>query len=294
MINLNYSHQPEYDLYNTITDELINGYGILSKYIVTEKVDMDTSTFGEWTSLKAENNDVYEVFLLPDTTENWQGQNIVFDQFGLNNFSTMEFFISERGLHTIFPFWEESININDMISDLILMPSGKVLEVTHVEPLVEGVNNLFSYDDNKNTVKITCRNYQFRKNDELDVDALLPNEPQLTPAEKSTQENLDDYFTRLIDSDEIPDENYEDKPGKIDVIDYHMDINDIMFISDGLFINGIDVGSDVVQSHDDLNIIESSSSIKTKQDKKAEEKQKEERVIVKKEDEYSSPFGELG
>jgi hypothetical protein len=294
MINLNYSHQPEYDLYNTITDELINGYGILSKYIVTEKVDMDTSTFGEWTSLKAENNDVYEVFLLPDTTENWQGQNIVFDQFGLNNFSTMEFFISERGLHTIFPFWEESININDMISDLILMPSGKVLEVTHVEPLVEGVNNLFSYDDAKNTVKITCRNYQFRKNDELDVDALLPNEPQLTPAEKSTQENLDDYFTRLIDSDEIPDEDYEDKPGKIDVIDYHMDINDIMFISDGLFINGIDVGSDVVQSHDDLNIIESSSSIKTKQDQKAEEKQKEEKVIVKKEDEYSSPFGELG
>jgi len=155
MLNLNYSHQPEYDLYNTITDELINGYGILSKYIVTEKIDLYLTTFGEWQSLKADNDDVYEVFMLPDTQENWQGQNIVFDQFGLGNFSTMEFFISERGLHTIFPKWEESLNINDMISDLILMPSGKVLEVTHVEPLVEGVNNLFSYDDDKNTVKIT-------------------------------------------------------------------------------------------------------------------------------------------
>ena len=294
MLNLNYSHQPEYDLYNTITDELINGYGILSKYIVTEKIDLDLTTFGEWQSLKADNDDVYEVFMLPDTQENWQGQNIVFDQFGLGNFSTMEFFISERGLHTIFPKWEESVNTNDMISDLILMPSGKVLEVTHVEPLVEGVNNLFAYDDTKNTVKITCRNYQFRKNDEIQVDALLPNEPQLTPVEKSTQENLDEYFTKLIDSDKIPDENYEKIPGKIDIIDYHMDINDIIFISDGLIINGIDVGTDVVQSHEDLNIIESSSSIKTKQDNKAEIQQQKEKVIVQKQDEYSSPFGELG
>ena len=290
-INLNYSHSPEYNLYNNVTDELISMYGILSKYIVTEKVSLDLNTFGEWTTLKAEEDDVHEVFLLPATQENWQGQNIMFDQFGLGNFSTMEFFLSEKGLHSIFPEWENSVDINDMISDLILMPSGKVLEVTHVEPLVEGVNNLFAYDDTKNTVKITCRNYEFRKNDELEIDDI---DNPLTPPEKEAQDNLDDYFTRLIDTDIIPDEDYTPKPGQNKILDYKMELQDILFCSDSLIINGVDAGSTPVKTSEELNIKESSSSIKTKQDLKSETNILDKDNVTEKEGEYSSPFGSLG
>lgn len=293
-MNLNYSHEPEYSLYNSLTNELISIYGVLAKYIVTEKVSVSENTFGEWTSLKAENDDVFEVYLLPDTQETYQGQNIMFDQFGLGNFSTMDFFISEGDLHTIFPKWEESVGFNDMVSDLLLMPSGKVLEITHVEPLVEGVNNLFAYDDPKNTIKITTRNYTFRKNDEVDIESITND--YLTPAEEETNTHLDEYFTRLLDSDIIPDEEYVNKPGKTSIIDYNMSISDIMFIADSLVINGIDSGSTTIQNAEESKIIESSYSIKTKQDKNSTREKKEinNKPVVEKEDDYSSPFGDLG
>jgi len=293
-MNLNYSHEPEYSLYNSLTNELISIYGVLTKYIVTEKVSISENTFGEWTSLKAESDDVHEVYLLPDTQETYQGQNIMFDQFGLGNFSTMDFFISEGDLHTIFPNWEKSNSFNDMVSDLLLMPSGKVLEITHVEPLVEGVNNLFAYDDPKNTIKITTRNYEFRQNDEVDIKAIT--DPNNTESEKETQEHLDDYFTKLLDSEDIPDEDYEAKEGKVRILDYNMEINDVMFIADSLVINGIDSGSTVVQNSTETKIIEHSSSIKGKQDKNST-KPKEEinnKPILETQKEYSSPFGDLG
>lgn len=289
MINLNYSHKPEYDLYNSITDELITGYGVLVKYIITEKVNLDYDTFGEWTSLKANQDDVHEVHLLPETQENWQGQNIMFDQFGLGNFSTMEFYISERELHTAFPQWEDSYNINDMLSDLIIVPSGKVLEITHVEPLVTGINNLFIYDDNKNTIKITCRNYTFREADEIEI-------TNLSPSEQKSQDNLDKYFTKLLHSDEIPDENYTAKAGKIDTVNYNMLINETIYMADSLTINGVNVGSTQIQTADETNIIENAASEKEKQDNVATkpEPQNDEPAISIKDNEFSNPFGELG
>ena len=287
-MNFNTTHQPDYDLTSLLTEEVINLYGVGVKYIVTDKVSLDESVFGEWMTLKADNNDVFnEIYLLPEDTARFQGDGgILFDNFGLSNYETVEFFMHKNTFSRIFgQELETNSSLNDMVADLVILPSGKVLEITHVDPKPEGLNNLWAYNDKKNVIKLILRNYQFNKNDEIGENIL----PTLSPDEASTYNNLTDYFDKLLTEDKVPDENYKnDRNNSVERTHYQFSHSDSLQVVDKLLINNTIAGEDVIKNIPEKGITEGARSDKDVQDVQSVYD------VVEKEDEYSSPFGELG
>lgn len=69
-MNFNYSKHPEYQLHTSLIEEAIKLYGILVKFLVTEKINKDDSVFGDYSHLKSDNSKIYDIYMLPDNTEN--------------------------------------------------------------------------------------------------------------------------------------------------------------------------------------------------------------------------------
>lgn len=184
-MNFNSSTQPEYDLYTSVTNELINLYGILVKFLVTEKINFD-STFGDYSHLKSDSNKIYDIYMLPEMTEDWDSNNYGFQNFGLTNFENVVLFAMKS------KFEEIDEDIKNIIGNLIVLPNNKVMEITDIDLTVPGVNNLFTYNDAKSVYKLTCKPYDFKLINELDsVD--------ISVEDNVPYDTLDTYFNELID-----------------------------------------------------------------------------------------------
>ena len=275
-LNLNYNSKAEYKLYDKLTDELIDIFGIPCQYINTNKVELDIHGFGEWQALKAQSGDVTEVMLLPENTSEFDGQDQLFSQFGLSNFNEINFFISRDKMLTIHPDIDDSIGYNQIVSDLIVLPSNKVLEITKIEPMVPGINNLYSYADVKNVYKIYCTRYTFKQNDELksaidtanNANIIIDTDTGDVIFNSRTQDTLDNYFDKLLNDVDITNEP------EINNTDINQTTKDGINISDELIINSInitDTGSNEVSVNDvDTKVISTTDSIKTNQDENSE------------------------
>jgi hypothetical protein len=149
----NYSN--EYSLHNSVTAEFINLYGFTLKYIKTTKVNLD-SIFGEIQNLRANDSDIFEVSVYPENTAGFDNQNDILSKFGILSFDSINLFISASVLEPI-----HNNQVQKAIGDLIVLPSGKVMEVTELEAQVPGVNNMFVYDNNKNVYMLKCKPYNY-------------------------------------------------------------------------------------------------------------------------------------
>jgi hypothetical protein len=70
---------------------------------------------------------------------------------------------------------------DEIIGDLIVFPSGKTMEVTHIEEEVDGQSNLFAYTDLKNLYKISAKIY-INNSDEI-TQAVIEDVPSFTNLE---------------------------------------------------------------------------------------------------------------
>ena len=158
-MNFNISNSPEYSLYGQLSDELINLYGIKCRYCVTDRIEID-EILGEHSRLSVDDKKTFDIFLLPSETENYGG-DFSLSVFGLSNNETLTAFISASTMKKIHPKIVEDVgtNFDYILGDLIVFQSGKIMEISGFSPYVEGINNLFVYNDNKNLYKVTLRTY---------------------------------------------------------------------------------------------------------------------------------------
>lgn len=184
-MNFNFSGSNEYQLNRGLIDEMISLYGVLVKFMVAERIGVDDNVFGDYSHLKSDASKIYDVYMLPENTESFDTGEYGFGNFGFLNYDNVSFFVSKTSLDTI-----PSIDFpKGVVGNLLVMPNSKVLEITHADWNVPGVNNLFVYPDQKSTLKITCKPHEFKIVSEID-DADIDYDGEEYPL-------LDQYFTDL-------------------------------------------------------------------------------------------------
>lgn len=199
-MNFNFSAEPEYALNTSLIEEAINLYGILVKFLVTEKINEDPNVFGDYSHMKSDSNRIYDIYMLPENTEEWDQQDYGFNQFGLQNFENIVLFAAKSDLDPV-------INLDHVSGNLIVLPNNKIMEISSVSWEVPGINNLFTNKDQKSVLKLSCKPYDFKLIQELDtIDIDYENDAA------APYETLDTYFQELIDDATGQDQEAEVVP----------------------------------------------------------------------------------
>jgi hypothetical protein len=194
-MNFNLTQSPDYRLQADMTHEMINLYGLNIKFLVVTKVNRDTTVFGDFSHIKIDNKKVFSLYAMAENTDEALNQNVAFTQFGYYTTASINLFISRKSMERIFPKIYDSKGIGDVIGNLIILPSGGVVEVTDCQFEVPGVSNLYANIDNKNVYRLTCITYNNKQQNEID------------PINK-TQSNfvtLENYFEELIAGNDSQD-----------------------------------------------------------------------------------------
>ena len=187
--NINQNNN-EYELFNNQTQEMINLYGILLKFFKMKRIENDY-IFGESKSLKADNTSIFEFFGLPQETEDWDGEWLLSNSFGIENQKNILFYVSAADIEKIFPEIQtkNSTGFDFIIGNLIMLPNNKLLEITDFIFEVKGGNDLFPYMNNKNVFAINCKPYYANHDDlsDLQTDEFKTEEPEVYESVESLE-----------------------------------------------------------------------------------------------------------
>lgn len=229
--NLNTTHHPEYDLNTSITEELINIYGVFIKLLLTEKINYDATVFQDFSHMKTNSESIFEMYALPEESEDFSSDGYSYNPFGITDFDSVVLFVSSKSLEMdpfLVPATEDSqvdgvndsgmfVDFRKLVSQLIVFPNNKIMEITDCDPCVPGVNNLFTYNDAKSVYKISCKPYSAKLINELKPkDIIAPefedfslefgvpenqlpdNEPDTDLESADNYLSLDKYFNELV------------------------------------------------------------------------------------------------
>lgn len=185
-MGFNFNNQPEYQLNTGLTEEMIRLYGVSNKFLITEKINEDTTVFGDYSHMKSDNSKIYDMHMLPEESENWDTSEFNMNDFGLGNFENIVMFVAKSSFDGI-------VELPQITGNLIVFPNNKVMEITNTDPVVAGMNNLFTYDNAKSVYKLTCKPHEFKLINELDDTAVIHEEAE-------GNETLDVYFQELLDT----------------------------------------------------------------------------------------------
>jgi hypothetical protein len=200
-MNFNFSGEPEYQLNTSLTEEMINLYGVLTKFLITEKINEDPNVFGDYSHMKSDSNKIYDIYMLPETSEDWEPADYSFAQFGIVNTENITLFAAYSS------FTAMGADLDYITGNLIVLPNNKIMEVVSTSYEVPGINNLFVNSDVKSVVKLSCKPYDNKLIQELDnVDIDFENDPA------EPYDTLDTYFQELIDDTQEQDIEAEVTP----------------------------------------------------------------------------------
>lgn len=221
--NLNIGTKPDYDLNSNLIKEVISMYGIQIKLILQERVNNDQVVFGDYSHLFSDGEHSHTMFALPENQEEFDTLDYGFSFSGFHDLSTINLFVhkdSIENLPGVEPINVSSrdynqkmkITVQDMdkhlIGSLIVLPSGKILEVTNQEYEVPGVNNLYQSKNSKSAYKLSCVVYQPKLHNELDeMDTSTLGSDEESVDGYIPDMSIQDYFDELTDQKE--DQDYE-------------------------------------------------------------------------------------
>jgi hypothetical protein len=195
-MNLNLSRKADYDLQARHTNELIKLYGVHVKLLITEKINQDTLVFGDYSHLKTNSTDTYEIYGLPEVMEEWDDVGVNFSEFGLVNTENIRLFFSRKSIDTIFTDIDANKGFSDIIGNLIVLPNNKIMEISDIEYEVPGINNLFTQADRKNVYKFTLISYANKLVNEINsTDIVAPD------SDAVDYTTLETYFDELSAND---------------------------------------------------------------------------------------------
>lgn len=211
-LNLNFTHKNEYVLHNSISCECIRLYGIEAKLLKTKKLNLDHEVFGDWSSIKTDGSNIFDIHILPDNSDNFDFAEFAFGEFGFTNTETCSVYISAQECMKL------GFGINELVSSLVVLPSNKVMEITNAEVLAPGINNLWAYSDSKSIFKLVLNTYKFKLHDEIEpndvINTLDIKEEELKNVQdiQDNYDPLDNYFEKLLNTKETQDYEAEVKP----------------------------------------------------------------------------------
>jgi len=215
MANFNFTNQAEYALNTSLAQEMINLYGVLVKFLVTEKINIDDTVFDDYSHLKSDSSKIYDMYMLPENTEDWDTNSYGINNFGLVNFETVNLFAAKSNFDG-----SDHDEIKEIVGNVLVLPNNKVMEVTNAEITVPGVNNLFTYADAKSVYKLTCKPYDFKLINEL-------NNTDISADGVTPYETLDNYFQELINQGDAQDTEATITP-QVDTVDNSTEIQEIV------------------------------------------------------------------
>ena len=196
-MNFNTSNTVNYQLYKSLTDEMINLYGVLGKFIKVEKINQDSVVFGDFTHLKSIPNESYEIYMLPENSDTWDSIAMNFGQYGMSTNESVNVFVSRASIEKIYPNFDTNKGFEGIYGNLIVMPNGRLMEITFMEYETPGINNLYLNNDVKSAYKLTLKTYANRQVNELTADDIGVEE----------YATLNNYFNELLgDNTEVDTE----------------------------------------------------------------------------------------
>lgn len=200
MINLNFSHKNEYKLNQGLINEAIQMYGMEVVLVKTEKLNLDHDVFGDWSSIKT-SKDAYHIHALPSNADSIDTNEYQFGDFGFINDDTCTVYMSTTEL------FKYSLDVDDLMSSLVILPSNKIMEITDVKVNSDGINNLWGYSDVKTSFIVTMRQYNINSHDELNdsiintLDIEVEDTESVEDVIQETVKNydpLDNYMEKLF------------------------------------------------------------------------------------------------
>lgn len=215
-MNFNFSNKSEYSLNTSLTSEMIGLYGVLTKFLITEKINIDDNVFGDFSHMKTDSESIYEINMLPENSDDWDSEGFNMDGFGLSNFENVILFASKGSFDGIIEF-------KKITGNLIIFPNNKIMEITDCDATVPGINNLYTYNDTKSVYKLTCKPYSAKLINELDQEDIayegfedvgsISNPSNVTEDDDSITdevEEIEDYnsITDEVDPYDVLDEYF--------------------------------------------------------------------------------------
>ena len=185
-MNLNFYNNPEYNLNKSLITEMISMYGIQVKFVKVKKINED-NLFKDYQHLVADKNDIIEMYALPENSDSFDSSGYQFNSFGFTDLNNLSVFISVES------FGE--IKFKEIVGNLIVLPSNKILEITDVTFQVPGINNDFVNNNSRTVYKLTLTPYEFKLTDNLS-EIQKPSD-DLSPLDTQPK-SLDDYFEELM------------------------------------------------------------------------------------------------
>lgn len=195
-MNFNFSNKPEYDLNSSLSKEMINLYGVVLKLLIVERINLDSTVFGGYTHLKSNTQNIIEIPALPEESDGWGNSGFGLSDFGPLSFDNISLFIHMDYIRGV-------IDLNKITGNLLVFPNNKVMEITNTEFTVPGMNNLFTFNDSKTILKLSCKPYNQKLISELDsLDKLY--DPTITenPQDIEEFESLEKYFDELTNRED--------------------------------------------------------------------------------------------
>lgn len=185
-MNLNFYNNPEYELNRSLITEMISMYGIQVKFVKVKKINED-NLFKDYQHLVADKNDIIEMYALPENSDSFDSSGYQFNSFGFTDLNNLSVFISVES------FGE--IKFKEIVGNLIVLPSNKILEITDVTFQVPGINNDFVNNNSRTVYKLTLTPYEFKLTD--DLSEIQKPSDDLSPLD-TPPKSLDDYFEELM------------------------------------------------------------------------------------------------
>lgn len=210
-------HRNEYDLQGLQTEEFIRLYGACCKLILTKKINID-KTFGDFSHIKTDGRNCFEIFAYPENLDEFDQYERLQTQFGIPYDTSIGMYVSKITAYNLAQMSINSQNeydvtladkrIQDLIGSIIIVPSGKAVEIVEVSLDAVGLNNTFLYNNSKNVYRFRCKTYVFRAGDEIDSDMVIRN-PELLEKQNANNDAFDiigDYFDELTKTKQKQDE----------------------------------------------------------------------------------------
>lgn len=175
-MNFNITRKPEYVLYKSCTREMIDLFGIKCKLALIKKLNISTIV-NEWASLMTDAKAVFDITILPETAESFDTMDYQFNNFGFLPSDNISCFIAADDCDAI-------VRFQDIIGNLVILPSGKIMEISDANIQAQHTNNLYAYPDDKTVYQLRLVPYEFKLHDAITDKHLAPDlEPKDPDAE---------------------------------------------------------------------------------------------------------------
>lgn len=200
-MNFNLSQKPDYHLNTSMIDELIRLYGTLCHLVMTDKIvdkgnhnDLisEAAVFNDFKALKTTQGNQGPTIehpiwvLLAEPEEFGNGMAFAFNNFGLINDDTLQVYVGINSLGFL-KDGNGQIHPKEIVSNLLVFPNGKVMEITDCQLHIPGVNNSFVYSDMPSCYQFSLKSYQF---DRSAVSLERENDGSVLEMNKTAEDSL--------------------------------------------------------------------------------------------------------